>query len=272
MKRAIFVFFGVLVGSFIFVAGINVLSPVPDWGRAGEGIGILAVVFAVAVACDESRRRAAGGRRPGNGLPPRGPATIPPPPGHRASGEPASLPRVPAGGEAGRSGAATGGDEYTIVFRPCRTPMLACALFMGAIALLYSLLGGMNKPLWVLDTLKIPGPVVVGVCAAAGCVYFCLFLRNCCRGSRIVVDTSGIILPRRGRLTWDQINTVKLNSAGYIEFLGTVQIGLDRGRRIHISWYQMGCKARKLYEAIQSCFAEHERHARLERTVAQRQR
>jgi hypothetical protein len=261
MRRAILVFFGTLLGGLIFVVGIGLLFPVPDWGRAGKGIGILAVVFAVADACDGSWRRGARRRRPDNGPPPHGPAAMPPSPGHQASGEPASLPHVPTVG----SGAATGGDEYTVVFRPHPEPMLACALCLAAVALLYPLAAGIHAPLRILDVLTIPGPLIVGVSAIGAAVYFYLFLRNCRPGSRIVVDTSGIILPGRGRVTWEEITTVKRCRSPYPQSMAPVQIELKGRRHVRIRWpHETG----RFYEAVQACFEEHERWAGLACTTA----
>ncbi len=271
MKRAILVFFGTLLGGFIFLVGTGLLCPVPDWGRAGKGIGILAVVFAVADACDGSWRRARRRRRPGNGLPPRGPAAMPPSPGHRASGEAASLPPDPTAGEAGGSRAVTGGDEHIVFFQPRQMPMLACALCLAAVAVLYPLAAGIRAPLWILDTLTIPGPLVVGVSAIGAAVYFCLFLRNCRPGSRIVVDTSGILLPGRGRVTWEEITTVKLCRGPYLESMAPVRIELKDRRRLRIRWSQVGCETRRFYEAVQACFEEHERRAELHCSTSEQQ-
>jgi hypothetical protein len=255
MKRVIFVFFGVLVGGFTLAAGFSLLWPV-NWEKGAKGIGMLAVLFAVAVAYDDSWRRAAQRRRPGNGLPPGGPATMPPSPGRQASSESAPLPRVSAG-EAGGSGAATGDDEHTFVFRPHPEPMLACALCLAVAPMLY-LSGGINKPFRVLDALGIPGPAVVGVCLAGAIVYFYLFLRNCRRARRIVVDTSGIALPGRGLVTWEEITTVKRHRAPYLQSMAPVQIELNDRRHLRIRWpYETG----KFYEAVQTCFEEHERRA-----------
>jgi hypothetical protein len=138
--------------------------------------------------------------------------------------------------------------------------MLAGVLCLAAVPMLY-LSGGINEPFRVLDALGIPGPAVVGVCLAGAIVYSCLFLRNCRRGSRIVVDTSGLVLPGRdGRVTWEEITTVKRHRGPCLQSMATVQIELKSGRHVRIRWpYETG----KFYEAVQACFEEHERRAQL---------
>jgi len=261
----ILAFVGTIIVGFVLFLVIDHFRPVPSPRRFGKGVGCLSVSFAVAAALDEMKRRAANRRRArcganGPSAPPEGfPEVI-----RARVGCPqpaAATPRAPDAEEVRGLTSLTDTGDHPIVFRPYRKPMLIVALLLAGFAAVYTSVAGILEPVPLLKTVRIPGPLVVDVALFGAALYLGLFVRSCLPGRRITVDTSGIVLPRRRRVMWDQITEVKLCNPAYIEFLGTVRIRLDDGRRIHIPSGQIGCEPRKLYEAIQACFEEHKRHA-----------
>ena len=235
MKRVLFAFFGTLVGGLVLFGLVSCFRPIPSPRLFGEAIGFLAVLFAVAAGLDGKRRRAANGT-----------------PGRCGDGEP-SVPLQPA----------NDGGGHSIVFRPQRTPILIGTLIPTCLAVGYILALGIYEPVRLFGGLQIPGPAVVGPCLFGAAVYLVLLIRSCLPGREIVVDASGIILPGRRRVTWDQITEVKLCNAGSVGFLAILRIGLNDGHRIHLRSYQTGCELRRLYAAIQACFQAHEQHGEL---------
>lgn len=262
------IFLGVLIGGFISYVGINHFHPIADPRKFGEAVADLAFLFAVTGALDDMRRRAANGGRLKNHLPARQQATPSAVPDGQLAGERAAAGEIPHAEEIHLPDPLTDADEHPIVFRPYRKPMLIAALLLAGFGAFYTMVVGIREPVPFLQAVRIPGPSVVGISFAGAVLYFCLFIRSYLPNRAITVDTSGIILPRRRRLTWDQITEVELQGAGCIEFLGTVRIGLSDRRHIYVPWYQTGGEARRLYEVVHSCFAEHERRTQLECAVA----
>jgi hypothetical protein len=230
------------VGGFVLVIVVGQFQAIPNPERAGEGIGLLAVLFAVAAGLDGRRRRA----------PEASPA------------------RCDAGGAPLLPPAATAAGDRPIVFRPQREAMLIPVLVFGTLAAIDVLGVGIREPVRVRGV-EIPGPVAVGFCVITAALYLGLFIRGCLPGREIIVDTSGIVLPCRRRVTWDQITEVKLCHNGAMETLAVVRIGLNDGRCIRLRSYLTGGAPRKVYEAVQSCFAEHERLAALRSPAAEQQ-
>ncbi len=262
MKRAVLAFFGTWVAGFVLYAVVNCFQPIPSPRLFGEAIGFLSVLFAIAAAMDDVRRRAsdrakaragAGMQAPGGSVEAAGVGT-----GfsqHAATGQPARTADVCAPGPLTEAG------DHPIIFRPYRKPVLFFALVLLGMALLDLLVPGPRASIRIIGSVCIPGPLVVGACLVGAVFYLGLFIRSYLPGREIIVDTSGIVLPRRRRVTWDRITEVKLCNAGAIEFLCTVRIGLNGGHRVNIAWWQTGCEPRKLYEAIQACFEKYERRA-----------
>ncbi len=269
MKRVTIVLLAAVVGGLLLFVVINHFRPVANPRRFGEIIADLACLLAIAAALDEMKRRAVNKGRPRGGA--GGPPLLPDGSADAAETRTrcprhatATLQIPPAETDCGPEPTADG-EERPIVFRPYRKPMLIVALLFAGIAAFYTLVVGIGEPVPLLGILRIPGPLVVSISLAGALLYLCLFIRSCLPGREITVDTSGIILPRRRNVTWDQIDEVKLCTAGYIEFLATVRIGLNGRRRIHVAWYQTGCAPRKLYETLQAYFEEHQRRAELHR-------
>ena len=233
MKRVLFAFFGTLICGLVLFALVSCFQAIPSPRLFGEAIGFLAVLFAVAAGLDGKRRRAANGT-----------------PGRCGDGKPSVLPQP-----------ANDGGGHSIVFRPQRTPILIGTLIPTCLAVGYILALGIYEPVRLFGGLQIPGPAVVGPCLFGAAVYLVLLIRSCLPGREIVVDASGIILPGRRRVTWDQITEVKLCNAGSVGFLAILRIGLNDGRRIHLRSYQTGCELRRLYAAIQACFEQHAKRA-----------
>ncbi len=234
MKRAILAFVGTCAIGFVLFVVVNCFQPIPSPRLFGEAIGFLAVLFAVAAGLDGKRRRAANRA-----------------PGRCGDSEPSVLPQP-----------AIDGGGHPIVFRPQRTAILTAVVILTCVGVGYILALGIYEPVRIRG-MQIPGPAVVGVCLIGAAIYLGLFIRSCLPGMEIIVDASGIVLPRRRRVTWDQITEVKLCNTGSVGFLAILRIGLNDGRHIHLRSYQTGCDLRRLYGAIQACFQAHEQRGEL---------
>jgi len=240
VKRVILVFFGTLVGGFVLFGVLDHFHAIANARRFGEAIGWLAVSFAIAAGWDESRRRVAKKRQA------------------RCGTDTMQVPHVEGVRGVGPLGDAEG---HPIVFKPYRKPMLIIALLVAGIGVSWALGVGMRRPICLSRTVKIPGPLPAHACFVVAALYFGLYIRSRLPRSEITVDTAGIILPGRRRVTWDRIAEVKLCNAEYAEFLAIVRISLTDGRRVSLIWYQTGCKPRKLYDAIQTRFEHRQRQA-----------
>ena len=138
-----------------------------------------------------------------------------------------------------------------VVFRPYRKAFLASAVVILIVTLLNLWCFGVNEPFSVYGIVNVPGFVLIGIGfgGTAGLLY--LYGWSCLSDYEITLDDGGIILPKEGRLTWDQIAEVRAFGLAMGGIVGMTRLTLNDGKRIYVQWFQTGCRPSKFYEVVQ---------------------
>jgi len=270
VKRIVLAFLATASAGFLVFLLVNLVHPVENTARFVNVTWQCSAFMAIVAGLIELKRRAnkrlAQHRAEGpSQLPDQFPEVI------RASA--VQPPQSVTGSQGSRAGEVPGrtqAEERPVVFRPRGTPMLIVALLLGVIVAFYILVLGVVDPGWLSGTVNVPDLAATGVALVGAVLCLGFFVRTRLPGKRISIYSWGIILPGRIRVTWDLFTEIRLRKVWGLGSLATLRMRLKDGRRVRISRNQIGCAPRKLYEAIQVSFQEHEKRAQRGRQESER--
>ena len=261
MKRIVLAFLATASAGFVVFLVVNFVHPVGNTARFVNVTWQCSAFMAIVAGLIELKRRAnkrlAQRRAEGpSQLPDEFPEVI------RASAV-----QPPQGAAGPRAGGVPvpKTEERPVVFKPRGVLMLIVALLLAGVAAFYILGLGVLERGPLSGTVNVLGLAATGVAVVGAVLCFCVFVYRHLPGKKIRVYSWGVILPGRIRVTWDVFTEIRLRKLWGIGALATLRLRLKDGRRIRIARHHIGCAPRKLYEAIQASFEEHEKCAQRSR-------